>query len=73
MSVWLLTEVSVCLLTEMGNELSLELSRVVTEMESAMAKHSPLTSQLAHDAEHSKEVMGEEVTKVRLSYLLLCC
>lgn len=48
----------------MGNELSLELSRVVTEMESAMAKHSPLASQLARDADH-KEVIDEEITKVR--------
>ena len=52
------------MLIEMGNELSLELSRVVTEMESAMAKHSPLASQLARDADH-KEVIGEEITKVR--------
>ncbi|KAK7497841.1 hypothetical protein BaRGS_00010975 [Batillaria attramentaria] len=36
---------------EMGNELSLELSRVVTEMENAMATGSPLVNQMTGDGD----------------------
>lgn len=36
---------------DMGNELSLELSRVVTEMENAMATRSPLVAQVTGEAE----------------------
>ncbi|KAK7096303.1 colorectal mutant cancer protein-like isoform X2 [Littorina saxatilis] len=46
----------------LGNELSLELSRVVTEMESAMAKHAPLVSQLEEDGQ-GKELTAQNITK----------
>lgn len=39
------------LCSEMGKELRLELSRVVTEMESAMASRSPLVPQVAQVVE----------------------
>ena len=57
----------VCVCTEMGKELSLELSRVVTEMESAMAKHSPLVTQLTHDT-HDKDIT--KVTPTPLNKVL---
>ncbi|XP_076438920.1 colorectal mutant cancer protein-like isoform X2 [Babylonia areolata] len=47
---------------EMGKELTLELTRVVTEMESAMAKHSPLASQLSHHHHHHRRSPEKEIT-----------
>nr|KAG5707281.1 hypothetical protein BaRGS_000055 [Batillaria attramentaria] len=55
---------------EMGNELSLELSRVVTEMENAMATGSPLVNQMTGDGDGENTAPAGQAHAERLSGLV---